>query len=546
MAAEDRIAISVSDPRSNQTRIRFQPERHIRIYGALLVMVSGILFIVLAQLDYSQLIMDWKDAFTQLGLALIISGLTYLTFQHLFEHGNREFTSSTINSAVDTIDSKLVEVKKQLDNLMQQNKVLNGAIANQLTQIYHKRSEGLQDILNDMKTSRCIKIIGISLRDYFNPAGKFFMEMEAILDDIDRNKDRIIRVLFINPNCEQATIRAERESDEDFTKENPYELSGLYTDVWQTIRYLGRRLTDNIEAKVYNSSPSCFLVITDNNTYIEQYHYGIPRAGLVGGNFPLLKFPTMLKEDIRLSASTISEHLDGHFNYIWHESNKRSQPLEYLLKDCMIGTSRSAWECKIVNIFNSRSLAKDRISRLLRKEENEIKLIGISLRDFFHAGNYYYQVLSDIVCNNAPTQCNVKIKALLLDPASNQGILRSKREEPNVLKGNLYSEVKTSIRSIERLKGQGADIEAKLYSAATNCFAVITKEGVLVEQYHYGSSEPDATILGGKVPVLEFHANASTYKELDGHFNFIWGEESTIDSDNWEIKDSVDPSQLDK
>jgi hypothetical protein len=515
----------------------------LRIFVSITVIVIGLLFMVLAQLDITKWIMDWADAATQLGLALTISGLTYLTFQHLFEKGNREFTSETIttaandintkfNESVNNINGKLREVSDQLDELMSQNKILNGAIANNLIQIYHKRSEGLNDIMKDLKSSKKVKILGISLRDYFNPAGKYFIEMESILDDLQNNKDKEMKVLLINPNCEQATIRAERESDGDFTQENPYEQSGLFTDVWQTVRYLKKRECDNILAKIYNSAPSCFLVITDNHTYIEQYHYGIPRSGLIGGNFPLLKFPTTIKSDQKLAGSNITEHLNGHFDYIWDKSNKRSQPLTYLLNDHMVGTSRSAWECKIVNIFNNRSLANERISCLLKKEQSEIKLIGISLRDFFHAGNDYYKIISDIVNVTNP---KIKIKALLLDPLSQQGLLRSKREEPKVEKGNLYSEVITTLRSIDRLKGQGADIEVKLYSAAPNCFAVIISEGVLVEQYHYGSPEPDATILGGKVPILEFHKNSSTCRELNGHFDFIWQDDSTKMSNQWNI-----------
>ena len=507
-------------------------EWYVKISASALAISLGILMIVISLPDISVIDVKWNTPLSQLGLALIISGLTYITFQHVFDRGNREFTESTVKDAVSDISQMLEEVEEQLNDLTKQNKILHGAFNNNIIQIYAKRSEGLQDIQDDIRKSNNVKIMGISLRAYFNPAEKSFVEMESVLDNISNNDERKIQILIINPNCEQAAIRAERESDEDFSNLNPYEESGLYSDVWQTIRYLSKKQKEGrVEAKVYNSAPSCFLVITDEHTYVEQYHYGIKRSGLVGGNFPLLKFPTTIKPGRKLNESTISEHLNGHFDYVWDDCHKRSLPLNYLLDLHMVGTSRSAWECGIVNIFQSRSIAKDRIKVLMKNEKKEIRLIGISLRDFFHAGNDYYTVLREI-SSNKHDDGNISIKALLLDPLCEQGVLRSQREEPGIERGNLYSEVVTSLRSIDRLKENGALIDVRLYQASTNCFAIQGDEGVLIEQYHYGSAEPDATILGGKIPLLEFHKKSPTFQEIKGHFDYIW-DKASINIEEW-------------
>jgi len=76
--------------------------------------------------------------------------------------------------------------------------------------------------MEDLRQSKHIKMLGISLREYFVPAGHYYRDTEELLDNIMKSTDRTIQVLLINPYCEQATIRAERESDKPFSDENPY------------------------------------------------------------------------------------------------------------------------------------------------------------------------------------------------------------------------------------------------------------------------------------------------------------------------------------
>jgi hypothetical protein len=69
---------------------------------------------------------------------------------------------------------------------------------------------------------------------------------------------------------------------------------------------------------------------------------------------------------------------------------------------------------------------------------------------------------------------------------------------------------------------QGLKMDARLYFGSPSCFAVLTSESLIVEQYHYGRSELGANILGGKVAVLEYSRDSAMYKEIDGHFDHIW------------------------
>ncbi len=540
-------AVNVKEPIQNRSWSEWVNK--LLISG--LAMAIGIMLIAISQTRFFKTV-NWDTPMAQVGLALVITGLTFILINQQLERGNREYTEAVVKKTELNIRGLLDDVQSQLNDLTKHNQILSGAIARDVKQIYAKRAEGLQDIVNDLRQSKHIKMLGISLREYFVPSGHYYRDMEEVLDGVIKSKDKSIQILLINPYSEQATIRAERESEKPFSDQNRYEDSGLYADVWQAIRYLsgwekdlsqGEKTTQivssehqnstseprRIEARVYNSAPACFLVITDKHTYIEQYHYGMPKSGLVGGNFPLLKFPTLGMSSGAdagtLVATSVAHHLSGHFDYIWNQRGTSS--LEHLLAGHNIGVSKSAWECRLANLFASRPWAEERIKYLISHESKEIKLIGISLRDFFHAGKGLYTAIQE-------SSKSIRIRALMLDPLSEQGRFRSEREEPDVRQegGNLFYEINTSIRSIERLQKEGSNVEARLYRASTNCFAIITSESVIVEQYHYGSAAPGATILGGKVSVLEYSHGSAMHTEIEGHFEHIWSKLS-VNIEEW-------------
>ena len=536
-----------SDPQMNKEqegiRLPSRLEWTIKILVAALVIAIGVSLIAFSQNQHFHNL-TWGTPLAQVGLALVITGLTFILINQQLEKGNREYINSVISGSEEHIRKLLQDVTASLSDLKKHNQILRGAIDRGVEQIYARRSDGLRDLMEDMLQSKHIRMLGISLREYFVSSGHHYRDMEALLDGVVNSTDKTIKVLIINPYSSQATIRAERESDKDFDDRNRYEDSGLYSDVWQSMRYLdnwenrGNQKPKRpdvwsncnancapITARVYNCAPTCFLVITDSHTYIEQYHYGVQKSGLVGGNFPLLRFPSLIPEsrdkaDIRATTS-VAEQLLGHFEYVWNQRGTSTLP--HLMKGRNIGVSKSAWECKLANLFSSRYWAEDRIKYLLAYELNEIMLIGISLRDFFHAGKGLYTSIQE-------ASTRVPVKALILDPLSEQGRFRSEREEPNIdpsggsSGNNLFYEVNTSIRSVERLSTETPDskVEARLYRASTNCFAIVTSESVIVEQYHYGSAAPGATILGGKVAVLEYSNGSAMYAEMKGHFEHIW------------------------
>ncbi len=464
---------------------------------------------------------SWSTPLGQLGLALCITSVLYFIFQQVFDRTNQEHVERVVRGAVGSLDGKIQRVDASLDELLTHNKILAGAFDSGVVCIYSRRSDGLADVMTDIRQSERVRLLGISLREYFMNAGRYSGEMDVVMTNTKNTEGRSLEALILDPNGDQATIRAERESDAPFSVDNPYERSGLYADVQQTMQNLNMRYVPNkIEGRVYSGAPCAFMVITDTHTYIEQYHYGLPKSGLVGGSFPLLKFP---------SDSQVAKHLEGHFTYIWEN---HSRPLVDLLVKREVGVSKNAWECQLMNLYPSRSEAEDRIAYILANASGEVGMLGISLRDFFHGGRRFYKILASRDSSAKARQ----IRALLLNPESDQGRIRSEREEPGTRPDNLNNDVLTSLNTIERLDTTPDSVDARLYHGAPCCFMVLSEYGVLIEQYHYGSDEPGSTILGGKVPVLEYAPGSQAYREFSGHFEFLWGSKGpSTEAQEWMV-----------
>jgi hypothetical protein len=559
-------------------------EKYTLLLVATVFFILGVLLLAFSHGNALKSI-NWDAPAAQVGLGLVLASVTFLVIERQLDESHRRHTENVvaqntlhINQQLTDVEGRLKttlnEVNASLKNLQTANQILTGAFDRGVDRIYARREDGLIDIMKDMSEAKMIWMLGISLHDFFASSGGHFGETGNLIGEIEHSDHKSMRVLLINPFSEQATIRAEREADQEFSEQKPYEKSSLFSDVQHSIQYLSDRIREDaalgiirgeladgslneavvedrlqellkmsedefsrlagpeysanegahchIQARVYNAAPTCFLVITDSHTYIEQYHYGLQKSGVAGGNFPLMRFKTKIPRSGGAQAGNpraeVAAELYGHFDYIWKQ--RGTAPLTHLTQGHNIGVSKSAWECGLANLFSSRSWAEERIKYLLLHETKEIRLIGISLRDYFHAGKGLHTAIVE-------ASDRVSVRALILDPYSDQGRYRSEREEPgvNTSGGNLFSEVKTSIRTVERLQMQGKQglkMDARLYFGSPSCFAVLTSESLIVEQYHYGRSELGANILGGKVAVLEYSRDSAMYKEIDGHFDHIW------------------------
>jgi len=173
-----------------------------------------------------------------------------------------------------------------------------------ITNMYYDYAISKQRIIKLIEDSKDFLFIkGISLHSYFS------FESIDLFSSLMKACERgvRIRVLLLNPNCEQAKMRSFREylikypsaKYEDFSeKARKYER--LYTDTISTIRFMMTELrssieTDKIGVNLFHSAPECFSLINDDSTLVEQYQYGkIPskdHVGLIlGGDIPLFEY----------------------------------------------------------------------------------------------------------------------------------------------------------------------------------------------------------------------------------------------------------------
>ena len=157
-----------------------------------------------------------------------------------------------------------------------------------------------------------------------------------------------------------------------------------------------------------------------------------------------------------------------------------------------------------------------------------VRMMGISLRGFFFQNGELHTVTDD-----AFTDPNLRFEILLIDPYSEQAVMRSEREsqreegdvytDPNAhFVSTLFTDMQNCTRYLQSFTlVKSPRVEVRFYRAAPSCFLVFVNDSVFVETYHYGRSGVGG-LRGGRVPVLEFYSHTETYKELEGHFDYVW------------------------
>ncbi|HEY3140640.1 MAG TPA: hypothetical protein VGJ86_05905 [Acidimicrobiales bacterium] len=124
---------------------------------------------------------------------------------------------------------------------------------------------------------------GISLRSFFEP-GKLYAALRGAMrrDDVD------VRILLLDPDCEQARYRSYREPEfsdhrgaeygsfaEYTAAESCHADSTLARDTHTTINKIRRSIGTHAEAvRLYRSAPACFVLMVDDEVLVEQYHFG--------------------------------------------------------------------------------------------------------------------------------------------------------------------------------------------------------------------------------------------------------------------------------
>jgi hypothetical protein len=171
------------------------------------------------------------------------------------------------------------------------------------------------------------------------------------------------------------------------------------------------------------------------------------------------------------------------------------------------------------------------------KDNSNIKLLGVSLRVFFSAGNDFNSDLVKLL-----EETDVKIQVLLLDSNSINALYRSTSEtvgpfidDTDYKKRSMQLiEIESSKYMIDSLNLKYKNkIELRFYESAPSCALFIFDDACYITQYVFG--DPKSQPVARRLPTIKFKQKSEAYKQFLYHFNFIWENAYSYD----EMKQSL-------
>jgi hypothetical protein len=209
------------------------------------------------------------------------------------------------------------------------------------------------------RAESAVDVQGISLQSFFSTG-----ELFSLLQEIVARQGMRIRILLLDPDCDQARQRSFREdalARAGGAPATPYAQysqhprlhreSDLYRNTWDSMRRIAALREDEatLEAKVYDSAASCFMLRVDDHVFVEQYHLGkvVPararNSGVVtilGKDMPLIEFsrtPSILFRSATLELRSPFELLGDHFQFVF---DHLSRPLDEYMRDADAGAAK--------------------------------------------------------------------------------------------------------------------------------------------------------------------------------------------------------------
>jgi hypothetical protein len=199
-------------------------------------------------------------------------------------------------------------------------------------------------IREEIKKSNEIKIMANTARDFFGDETtkpkfyediidrfEYWKEREKSIKSVEKDKEKPIKVILLNPFSEAAFDRYLTEywgaTSWDKKGLNNYIDSTFFRDIENVILwYAKNKMYHNfIELKFSSFTPTLFFIQTKNYTFIEFYHNSALRlAGIrvdkrdkgaicLGGYVPVLMIA---------NTSKFGKLMDGHFDFSWDNSEE--------------------------------------------------------------------------------------------------------------------------------------------------------------------------------------------------------------------------------
>lgn len=510
-------------------------------------------------------------------LAIYLAGLLWFKVQELYQHIMLTITAvmgihvldrlflvkDTEEVLTSLVEDVRQDIANQTNSLLKNSKSLEAMNNCDIVQLYTSRSEAAKDIYDDVINAgnSKVRLLGISLNDFVREMDpnlkrawttiQAFVRGKKRIDDPSRGMD--IRVLLIDPMCFGAVLRSEAES-----KTPPAHTKRLETDVQLAAKDL-HALTQaarpqetgvHFECRLYRLPPTLFLCWVNSACYVQQYHFWSARNNRTPT--PVLKFRSLPASD-----TTYPYHMemDHHFDWIW---NNASIPVVDYLEGMAVGTERGIYQCRTINVYTDPQKASDRIAYLLKRSQQKVSILGISLNSFFKTGALR-EAISGVIDKGT------ELEVLILDPESEQAKYRSYRERLFVAPNQSYDDYLNSgehknsdlfhdtNRTIQNIRHMISDLHDRksmnwvprlslgLYKSAPACFVLRIDDRILIEQYHYGKSEEKNTrsILGKDMPLFEYCKSSSLICESDplrspfdlieNHLDFVSAQSKVVD-----------------
>lgn len=257
----------------------------------------------------------------ELGMGLIVAGAVGLVFEFLAH-------THLIGKALNDIEKRLLaaegkqggildklesRVNRVGDEIVMASGMLRNATKVGIEAVYNGREEEFhRDLAQSIRDAKgAVRICGVALADvtgYWGGKSRVHEEVESRMTNNDPNDK--FQILFSNPDGPGLRTRAKYEHPgKDYEDTRAYK---------QTIAKIAETLviaeaalgSKKVEIKLYDDTPLCFMVITEDRLFVEHYHY----AGRGGQNLILA---------IR-GKTGLFRFYEDHFDALWRDAKEPS------------------------------------------------------------------------------------------------------------------------------------------------------------------------------------------------------------------------------
>ena len=388
--------------------------------------------------------------------------------------------------------------------------------------IHQSRNSAAPQIRKEMALAQEVRMMGISLNEFYRlDEGEFRAAWADLVDGI-KNGKQTARILLVDPYCHGAVLRSYSET---------HEMAGVQDRLEDDVKAAARMLhqlredlkdkASKLDVRVYSLTPTTFICQTEAMTFTQPYHFWKRR--LPGCPIPVFQYRK------RVSGHTgvcIHNELEQHFNFVWEYA---SIPLDTLQRSKTSdekaghfwpqptrGLEWGAHASGMDSVFIDRDRPAFRMREELTKSK-ELRIQGITLNAFFDESSLARELKRRLTLDGGD-QPNIRI--LVLDPNCEQAKFRAYREfrlntsEPiptiaefsvmQYYQSRLYIDLQSTIKKLGNLPG----VQSRMYDSAPHLFALIGDTAAFIEQYTYGKIIEDnpneEVILGSDMPLIEY------------------------------------------